>query len=78
MAELVDAIDSKSVARKSVLVQVRPGVPINYKALIFKAFFMLFFRKFYLPVRATRQIARQTFLSLEFFDTKTTFLDKWF
>ncbi len=28
MAEVVDAADSKSVARKGVLVQVRPGAPI--------------------------------------------------
>jgi hypothetical protein len=29
VAELVDAADSKSVARKGVLVRLRPGAPIN-------------------------------------------------
>jgi hypothetical protein len=29
VAELVDAADSKSVARKGVLVRVRPGAPIK-------------------------------------------------
>jgi hypothetical protein len=33
VAELVDAADSKSVARKSVLVRVRPGAPQKIFAL---------------------------------------------
>src|SRR5215469_1281214 len=31
VAELVDAADSKSVARKGVLVRVRPGAPVKSK-----------------------------------------------
>ena len=35
VAELVDAADSKSVARKGVLVRVRPGAPIKTISYVF-------------------------------------------
>ena len=40
MAELVDAIDSKSVSRKGVLVQVRPEVPKHTTPILGVVFYL--------------------------------------
>ena len=45
VAELVDAIDSKSVASNGVLVQVRPEVPIKIPSVLGR-FFYCFVRGF--------------------------------